>query len=183
MASPPPATGLSAVSNSARWIVESNDRASAPNRIDSVSTPDSLTAVFWFNRRYPQQFYDATYHMLIVPEHSLRAEPRDKLRSAAFSRAPRLAAPAPGGEAAAVPGNGPVTIWADPGTNALVINAPERVRQDMLAVIKQIDFGRAVELRIDDDVLLPVEAGLCPLEHHSMTDRRQRLCREDRPGY
>ena len=57
-------------------------------QIDSVSTPDSLTAVFWFNRRYPQQFYDATYHMLIVPEHSLSAEPRDKLRAAAFSRAP-----------------------------------------------------------------------------------------------
>ena len=37
---------------------------------------------------------------------------------------------------------GPVTIWADPGTNALVINAPERVRQDMLAVIKQIDIPR-----------------------------------------
>ena len=54
------------------------------------------------------------------------------------------AAPAaPGGEgAAAVPGNGPITIWADPGTNALVINAPERVRQDMLAVIKQIDIPR-----------------------------------------
>ena len=37
---------------------------------------------------------------------------------------------------------GPVTIWADPGTNALVINAPERVRQDMLAVVKQIDIPR-----------------------------------------
>ena len=57
-------------------------------QIDSVSTPDSLTAVFWFNRRYPQQFFDATYHMLILPEHSLRAEPRDQLKAAAFSRAP-----------------------------------------------------------------------------------------------
>ena len=37
---------------------------------------------------------------------------------------------------------GPVTIWADAGTNALVINAPERIRQDMLAVIKQIDIPR-----------------------------------------
>jgi general secretion pathway protein D len=48
------------------------------------------------------------------------------------------AAGAEGGPAA----SGPVTIWADPGTNALVINAPERVRQDMLAVIKQIDIPR-----------------------------------------
>ncbi|HET8699212.1 MAG TPA: type II secretion system protein GspD, partial [Gammaproteobacteria bacterium] len=34
------------------------------------------------------------------------------------------------------------TIWADAGTNALVINAPERIRQDMLAVIRQIDIPR-----------------------------------------
>jgi general secretion pathway protein D len=59
------------------------------------------------------------------------------------------AAPAPGAEgAAAVPGNGPITIWADPGTNALVINAPERVRQDMLAVIKQIDIPR-LQVQVD----------------------------------
>jgi general secretion pathway protein D len=51
--------------------------------------------------------------------------------------------PAAGGAAAAAEGaTGPVTIWADAGTNALVINAPERVRQDMLSVIKQIDIPR-----------------------------------------
>ena len=37
--------------------------------IDSVSTPDSATAVFWFHRRTPQQFYDATYQISIMPEH------------------------------------------------------------------------------------------------------------------
>jgi peptide/nickel transport system substrate-binding protein len=37
--------------------------------IDSVSTPDSATAVFWFHKRTPQQFYDATYQMPIMPEH------------------------------------------------------------------------------------------------------------------
>jgi peptide/nickel transport system substrate-binding protein len=37
--------------------------------IDSVSTPDSSTAVFWFHRRTPQQFYDATYQISIMPEH------------------------------------------------------------------------------------------------------------------
>ncbi len=37
--------------------------------IDSVSTPDSATAVFWFHKRTPQQFYDATYQMQIMPEH------------------------------------------------------------------------------------------------------------------
>ena len=35
-----------------------------------------------------------------------------------------------------------LTIWADAGTNALIINAPERIREDMLAVINQIDIPR-----------------------------------------
>jgi general secretion pathway protein D len=48
----------------------------------------------------------------------------------------------PAGAEAGPAATGPVTIWADPGTNALVISAPERVRQDMLAVIKQIDIPR-----------------------------------------
>jgi general secretion pathway protein D len=53
---------------------------------------------------------------------------------------PPAAGGAPAGEGAGA--TGPVTIWADAGTNALVINAPERVRQDMLSVIKQIDIPR-----------------------------------------
>jgi general secretion pathway protein D len=44
--------------------------------------------------------------------------------------------------------SGPVTIWADAGTNTLVINAPERVRQDMLAVINQIDIPR-LQVQVD----------------------------------
>jgi general secretion pathway protein D len=49
-------------------------------------------------------------------------------------------APAEGGVPPALAG--PVTIWADAGTNALVINAPERIRQDMESVINQIDIPR-----------------------------------------
>lgn len=56
------------------------------------------------------------------------------------------AAPTEGGGAPA--NTGPVTIWADSGTNALVINAPERVRQDMLAVINQIDIPR-LQVQVD----------------------------------
>jgi peptide/nickel transport system substrate-binding protein len=41
--------------------------------IDSVSTPDSATAVFRFHKRTPQQFYDATYQMPIMPEHVWKA--------------------------------------------------------------------------------------------------------------
>jgi peptide/nickel transport system substrate-binding protein len=41
--------------------------------IDSVSTPDSATAVFWFHQRTPQEFYDATFQMPIIPEHIWKA--------------------------------------------------------------------------------------------------------------
>jgi peptide/nickel transport system substrate-binding protein len=33
--------------------------------IDSVTTPDSLTAVFWFRKRSPLQFFDATNQSLL----------------------------------------------------------------------------------------------------------------------
>jgi peptide/nickel transport system substrate-binding protein len=39
------------------------------SNIDSVTTPDSATAVFWFHSRSPRQFYDATFQMPIMPEH------------------------------------------------------------------------------------------------------------------
>lgn len=43
--------------------------ASVITNIDSVTARDSVTAVFWFHQRTPQQFYDATYQMPIMPEH------------------------------------------------------------------------------------------------------------------
>lgn len=54
-------------------------------------------------------------------------------------------APAEGGAPA---NTGPVTIWADAGTNALVINAPERIRTDLLAVVSQIDIPR-LQVQVD----------------------------------
>jgi peptide/nickel transport system substrate-binding protein len=57
-------------------------------RIDSVSTPDSLTAVFWYRRRYPEQFYDATYNVWIVPEHLLKDAPRASLATSPFNKSP-----------------------------------------------------------------------------------------------
>lgn len=56
--------------------------------IDSVSTPDSLTAVFWFKKRYPLQFFDAVYQMSIVPEHVYGRIPRAQLRSDSTLRHP-----------------------------------------------------------------------------------------------
>ena len=51
--------------------------------IDSVSTPDSLTVVFWFHARQPTQFLDAAAQMLILPAHQLEKIPVDKLRDLA----------------------------------------------------------------------------------------------------
>ena len=35
-----------------------------------------------------------------------------------------------------------VTIWSDTATNALVINAPPKVKQDIMSIIDQIDIKR-----------------------------------------
>lgn len=52
-------------------------------QIDSVSAAGSLTAVFWFRRRYPTQFMDAAAQMLILPAHLLEQIPPDSLREMA----------------------------------------------------------------------------------------------------
>ena len=56
--------------------------------IDSVTTPDSLTATFWFARRTPEQFYDAAGRVSILPEHLLGDVPADSLRFHPFGQAP-----------------------------------------------------------------------------------------------
>jgi|SRR5579862_4273908 len=64
------------------------ESASQIQSIDSVSTPDSLTAVFWFKRRYPEQFFDATYQLIICPAHLLEQVPVADLRSSPFAHQP-----------------------------------------------------------------------------------------------
>jgi len=68
-------------------IVGFKDRSSLA-RIDSVTARDSVTAVFWFKNRYPEQFYDAATRLLIVPEHLLAREPRATLLTSALGRQP-----------------------------------------------------------------------------------------------
>ena len=41
------------------------------------------------------------------------------------------------------PGAGPISIWADESTNALIINAPPKVTRDMMAVVDKLDIRRA----------------------------------------
>lgn len=57
-------------------------------RIASVRSRDSLTVVFTFSEHYPEMFYDAVYHMHILPRHLLAEVPRTEWRSSAFGRNP-----------------------------------------------------------------------------------------------
>jgi peptide/nickel transport system substrate-binding protein len=68
--------GVPVRSSDVRYSLKTiNDPALAsPNaqlltNIDSISTPDSLTAKFWFKRHLPEEFYDVAYQIPIVPEH------------------------------------------------------------------------------------------------------------------
>ena len=54
--------------------------------IDSVSVRDSVTAVAWFKKRTPAQFYDLVYQVSIVPEHVLGNTPAAQLREAEVGR-------------------------------------------------------------------------------------------------
>lgn len=51
-------------------------------RIDSVTTPDSLTVVYWFANRSPVQFLDAAAQVQILPAHILEKIPVKSLREA-----------------------------------------------------------------------------------------------------
>lgn len=56
-------------------------------QIDSISARDSTTAVFWFKRKYPRQFFDAASQMLILPQH-IYSGPRDSVTRRASERTP-----------------------------------------------------------------------------------------------
>jgi peptide/nickel transport system substrate-binding protein len=56
--------------------------------IDSVTVRDSLTAVFWFSHRSPEQFATAAFQMRILPEHLLSNSDRKELASSEFARSP-----------------------------------------------------------------------------------------------
>ncbi|MEP6692541.1 MAG: peptide ABC transporter substrate-binding protein, partial [Gemmatimonadaceae bacterium] len=56
--------------------------------IDSVTARDSATVIFWFKRRSPYQFFDATYQTRILPEHVWRDVPRADMRKHELARKP-----------------------------------------------------------------------------------------------
>jgi peptide/nickel transport system substrate-binding protein len=56
--------------------------------IDSVSVRDSLTAVVWFKKHTPEQFYDVAYQLVIIPEHVYAAIPPRDLHTSPITRSP-----------------------------------------------------------------------------------------------
>jgi peptide/nickel transport system substrate-binding protein len=62
--------------------------AAVMSNIDSISVRDSLTVVAWFKRRTPEQFFDVTHQLQILPEHLLKDIPRNALATSSFARNP-----------------------------------------------------------------------------------------------
>ena len=58
------------------------------DNVDSVTVPDSLTAVVWFHQRMPDQFFKAATPVSILPAHLLAKTPPAKLAESQFARAP-----------------------------------------------------------------------------------------------
>lgn len=54
--------------------------------VDSVTTPDSLTAVAWFKKRQPERFYNFVYQVYIMPEHVFKDVPPKQLRTSDLTR-------------------------------------------------------------------------------------------------
>lgn len=58
------------------------------HEVDSVVARDEHTVAFHFRTAYPEQFFDATHHMRILPAHLLDTVPRDRWRTHPFARNP-----------------------------------------------------------------------------------------------
>jgi peptide/nickel transport system substrate-binding protein len=54
--------------------------------IDSVSVRDSSTAVVWFKKHTPTQFFDVAYQIMILPEHVYGSIPDDQLHTSPQTR-------------------------------------------------------------------------------------------------
>jgi peptide/nickel transport system substrate-binding protein len=57
-------------------------------RMDSITTPDSLTAAFHFARKSTERFYQLVFNLWIIPKHLLDTLDRTQTRAAAFGRHP-----------------------------------------------------------------------------------------------
>jgi peptide/nickel transport system substrate-binding protein len=56
--------------------------------VDSVAVRDSLTAVAWYKRRLPEQFYQIAHQVHVLPEHLLKDIPRKQLATSPAAQQP-----------------------------------------------------------------------------------------------
>jgi peptide/nickel transport system substrate-binding protein len=56
--------------------------------VDSISVRDSLTAVAWYKRRLPEQFYQLVHQVHVLPEHLLKDIPRKQLATSPAAQQP-----------------------------------------------------------------------------------------------
>ena len=56
------------------------------SNIDSVAVRDSLTAVAYFKRHTPEQFFDLVYQILVVPQHIFGDTPAGRMKTAEVAR-------------------------------------------------------------------------------------------------
>ncbi len=69
-------------------IVNSTRRGDIVGALDSVTVADSVTAVAWFKRHTPEQFYNLVSTLVPLPEHVLGKVPRDSLQIGDSGRHP-----------------------------------------------------------------------------------------------
>jgi peptide/nickel transport system substrate-binding protein len=62
--------------------------ASNLDNVDSVTVPDSLTAVVWFHQRAPDAFFKAASPVAILPSHLLKTTPPASMNESGFARSP-----------------------------------------------------------------------------------------------
>ena len=58
------------------------------DNVDSVTVPDSLTAIVWFHERTPDEFFKAAAPVAILPAHLLEKTAPAKLAESEFARSP-----------------------------------------------------------------------------------------------
>lgn len=110
--------------------------------VDSVSVRDSLTAVAWFKRRSPEQFYSFTYNVFPMPEHLLRGVAPEALMTS-----PMIATPV---------GNGRFRIGTvEPGVRTELVadtaNYRGRPKLDRVIITTVADPGVAVTQLMSGD--------------------------------
>lgn len=62
--------------------------SSSLSQVDSISLADSMTAVAWFKRRSPDQFFNLVYNLRVMPEHRLGVLSRDQLAASSEATNP-----------------------------------------------------------------------------------------------